>query len=163
MDVKDAIAEHLPVPDTDSKQEMWMAATIVSNLARSGSEWIFLGAVILLILFLLSLFIYRTSSYLFAVYWQRLRETGPHVKVFRWALAIALLSGVVGLAVMFGGEQEYSLEGLAIIANTFLALSLFTAIYDWWVSRPEVKQLPSLKGLTAEEVIKMHKTVSVDG
>lgn len=160
MGVRDTVAKHLPIPNTDSQQEMWIAATILSNVVRTSSEWIFLGGLILVLLYVIGLVLYKTCLYIFEVYTERLREHSSHKRVFLWALCIALIVGTVGIGLMFWDERQHFGIGFIILANTFCLFSLFTAGYDWWVSRPQAKSSPSLKGLTAEEVIRMHKTVA---
>ncbi len=149
----------LPTPDPDNKQEMWLAFTLIGSFARSGNEWVFLGAVLLLILYLIGRFVYSTSRYLFAVYSERLKETGTHVRGFRWALGIAAVLGTIGLLVMFSGERGAFYNGLSILANTFCLLSLFTVIYDWWLSRKARTAQPQIGRITATDILRMKQTI----
>jgi hypothetical protein len=150
----------LPTPDPDNKQEMWLALTLIGNFARAGTEWVFVGALLILIAYIIGRFVYKTSLYLIEVYNERLREQGAHVQTFRWALSIAAFFGLIGVAVVFSGQPGSFLDGIAILANTFCLFSLFTVAYDWWLARKVKQATPVLGKVTVTDVLKMKQTVT---
>lgn len=163
MSIKGAIVERLPVPDPMNSQWVWITAQLLATLPRSSNLYIFVLSLYVLGVFLVGLVLLKVSLYLWSVYRQRLFEPGKQARVFGWALGVAFFFALVGCALIVSQDNILSYYGYYVLAYTFGALTVFTAFYDWWVDRPHSKALPSLKGMSAEEVIKMHKTVSGAG
>lgn len=150
----------LPTPDPDNEQEVWLAVTLIGNFARSGTEWVFIGALLLLIIYLVGRLVISTARYVIATYSERLKETGDHVRIFRWALYGALALALIGVLVLFSGQPDATLEGMSILASTFCIFSLFTVIYDWWLARTAKQNDPTLLGdVTVSDILKMKQTI----
>jgi hypothetical protein len=161
MSLRDSLVESMPAPNPDNAIWMGLAASLVTGGARSGNIYIFVIMVYITYMLICAVILWKIVSYLWSIYSQRLFETGAHVRTFAWALGIAAVFGLLGVAMFFSQDYNVRSAGEAVLCLTFGAFAVFTAFYDWWVSRPAYKQLPSLRGVTAEEVLKMNKTVKM--
>jgi hypothetical protein len=154
MNFREKIVSSLPVPNLDNNQWIYLTATLIGSVSRATNIYTFVLTVWVIGLFLLALFVFKTSVYVFGVYSQRLREQGSHVWVFLGALGIAIILMAFGLHMVFSGDYNTNEQGRILVANTFCFFSLFVAVYDWWLDRPMAKTLPSLKGVSVTDVLK---------
>lgn len=159
MSIKDSIANNLPIPNPNNG--MWISLTlgVIGNIARANNIYSLALSLYALFLFLVGLLVLKISVYVISVYKQRLFEKGPHVRVFMLALIVALFLFAIGFSMVFSGDYSTNEQGRVLVAHTFGFFAVFVSVYDWWLDRPQAKALSSLKTLSAEEVIKMHKVV----
>jgi hypothetical protein len=145
-------------PNPDNKAEIWMAVTLIGGFFRSGNEWVFLFALLVLICYIVGLFLYRATTYAVAVYAQRVRVTGEHRNIFIAALIAALIVGV--LVVVFW--QNESTRPLALLVGCcgFAVFAVFTTSFDWYVDTQAADAAPMLEDVKVNELIMYQNMVN---
>ncbi len=147
-------------PDVDNRYEMWLAFTLIGNFARAGNEWVFVGALLILILYIIGWVLLKTSLYLFETYNERLRETGTHVRPFRYAVYGVAIACVVSVPLIFSGNPDMLLSGLSVLATAFGVMSVFTVAYDWWLAYNTQHDTQPSGVLTVTDMLRMKQTIT---
>jgi hypothetical protein len=158
MGLKDTTTRLL-APNPDNM--LWLSASVqmVGALARVSNVYSLFFVLMAIYIVVAMIILFYTGRYVFSVYSRRLREKGPHVRLFIAGLIAAVICFAIGFSMVFSGDYELIEQGRILVYYTFGGFCLFVAACDWWADRALVKALPSLKGVSAEEVIKMHKIV----
>ena len=138
------------LPDPDDHTEMRLVVGIATAFGHSGNEWIFLGLLVLLVVYITARITIAITVYLFTLYSERAFGSSPYVRIFRIVLAVAAVVLIIGVVLI---RQETTAPiGVTVLSYGFGVFGVVSAALDWYFSRRERTAAPALTNVNLQNI-----------